>query len=278
MEAFNSPSAPTEFETVNIKDLNQEELLADLIEAGVEWSPQEKSLVIRAYGLANYIHRNEEHRGQPYIFHPLRVANRITKYLHLTNPHRVAGALLHDTVEHSPDEVIKYVAPGRVAPNYQLWVSKDPAEKQLLAFHALAQQFSVRTSRMVQGMTHPPSAINKHEDREAWLDEYVERLAEDVRDEDVFLGRWADWSHNGLGWVFGTDDASPEQRRGYNEKYGRAMLVLEERFYHIDIQTILDETAKANVIRSFELAHERLDIPDTPRELGRLVINAYEPA
>lgn len=268
----------TEFEQVNIKDLNEEELFAGLLEAGAAWSPEEKSRVVRAYELASYVHRDEQHRGQPYIYHPLRVANRITKYLHLTNADQIAGALLHDTIEHDPDTVIKYVARGTVAPNYPLWMPSDPEEKQLLAFHAIAEQFSMRTSRMVRGMTNPPTQIDKHQDREAWLVEYEQRLAEDIREPDVFIGRWPDWADNGLSWIFGTDDVSPQRRQDYNEKYGRAMLVLEERFYHIDIQSLLDNGAKANIIRSFELARERLHVPVSPRRLGDLVVNHLEPA
>lgn len=271
----------TEFEQVNIKDLNEEELLIGVLEAGGEWTTQEKSLVVRAYGLAKYLHRHERYREDPFIYHSLRSAYRVIKFLHLSNPHLIAGVLLHDTVEHDPDEVIRYVAPGTVAPNYPLWKPDDPEEKQLLAFYAIEQQFSVDTARVVRGKTNPVTGIRKEDDREGWLREYHENKAVANRDPFVYFADLVDWIENGLNYVHSSEKLPRHLREGYNHKYGRSQLLLEDRFYQIDIQSLLDDTAKANILRAFEVGHERLHVPPRPRpiqSIGRLIVNDLESA
>lgn len=63
-------------------------------------TPNEMSVVEKAYEKAEYYHRNSKPRvatGKPYITHPLSVANLVASYQ--GNYKLICGALLHDTVE-----------------------------------------------------------------------------------------------------------------------------------------------------------------------------------
>lgn len=272
----------TEFEQVNIKDLNEEELFANLLSAGEDWTKEQRDTIIRAHDLIHYLHRDDEHREQPYVYHLLRSANRITQYLHITNPHIIAGVLLHDSVEDHAKALIRYFHHLETAPGSgskaDPYIPDDTEKQQLVAFDIIARRFSRRTSRMVQGMTNPPVDRSQFPDRKSWLLAYVGHIAEEIKEPDVFLGKWSDWADNGLGIVHSGEDLSPEREEGFKEKYGLVMPVLEDRFYQIDIQSMLDDVAKQNVIRSFELAHERLHVPPRPVIIGNLVLNTYEPA
>ncbi len=61
-------------------------------------SPEQQELILRAYVVASYAHRDQTRKtGEPYILHPLAVAN-ILADLHL-DAETIAAGLLHDVVE-----------------------------------------------------------------------------------------------------------------------------------------------------------------------------------
>ncbi|HSH18473.1 MAG TPA: hypothetical protein VK978_03745 [Candidatus Saccharimonadales bacterium] len=251
----------TEYEQIGIKDLDEEQLFQAILTAGEAWTEDERARVVAAYDLARYAHRDDKHRDLPYTYHLLRNANRITQYLHLTNPDLIIGIILHDAVEDHPEDVIRYDPAAESGYHMQMQVPENPIEKQRLAFENIGRRFSYRASRLVAGMTNPPPGPGPRPPRGERLRIYVSHVAVEIEDPDVFFLKWSDWADNGLGIVHSSEDLEPEREEGFKEKYGLVMPVLEARFYRPDIQAILDAVARENVMRSFELAHERLIIP-----------------
>ena len=69
-------------ENLRLKDKSQEELAAILLEKP-NWSEEERQFVGSAYELAAKLHQPDRYKDQPYIYHLLRVANRISGYLRI---------------------------------------------------------------------------------------------------------------------------------------------------------------------------------------------------
>ena len=63
--------------------------------------PEEEIKVVRdAFNLAQKVHQNQERESrEPYIIHPLSVAEILMKDLGVYIPDAIAAALLHDTIE-----------------------------------------------------------------------------------------------------------------------------------------------------------------------------------
>lgn len=91
---------------LGLKDLSERQLFEALLTAGSEWTEAERAMVTDAYELTRVLHADDRHRRNPYIYHPLRNANRIVGYLHITDPHSITAAILHDTVEDHPEGII----------------------------------------------------------------------------------------------------------------------------------------------------------------------------
>jgi (p)ppGpp synthase/HD superfamily hydrolase len=91
--------SPLEVEELGLKHKTEGELFQSLLEAGTDWSEEERGMVIAAYNLARLFHQDDEHRNLPYTYHLLRNANRVTGYLHINDPEIIAAVILHDSVE-----------------------------------------------------------------------------------------------------------------------------------------------------------------------------------
>jgi (p)ppGpp synthase/HD superfamily hydrolase len=99
-------------ETKALKDYDSVSLAEILRAHFIETYPVEyTSKLGDAIQVASYLHREDVRRGArgktvtpPYIEHPLRVAIRMAKYFHVTDPNVLLAGILHDTVEdHSWD-------------------------------------------------------------------------------------------------------------------------------------------------------------------------------
>ena len=61
-----------------------------------------------AYEIACDIHKNQfRESGEPYIIHPLHVANNLIKKMEIYDPDTISAALLHDTIEDAVDDFTK---------------------------------------------------------------------------------------------------------------------------------------------------------------------------
>ncbi|MDB5184295.1 MAG: phosphohydrolase [Candidatus Saccharibacteria bacterium] len=243
-----------------LKDLTEEQLFDRLMTADPEWSDEDRDMVGRAYQLSRLLHKDDEHRGMPYSFHFLRNANRLTHYLHITDAHSVAAAILHDTVEDHPDKIMQYAIFGLEEPNIAIPKVTDPVLEQQVALKHIEVLFSPRTAEIVKGMTNPPAPEGQTLSAEQKLQRYLDHVEEAIHDPGVWANKLVDWGDNGLGIVHSDFDSDSDSARElhFMTKYGKVLPILEARYALPDIQAMLDPVAKANVEHMFNLARDRL--------------------
>jgi len=118
----------------------------------------------KAFELANDAHSHQRRKsGEPYIFHPMAVAQICSEEIGL-GPTAIISALLHDVVEDTD-----------------------------ITLEQVTQQFGVRISKIVDGLTKLDSAYNAQSPQAANFKKVLSTLVEDVR---VVLIKMADRLHN----------------------------------------------------------------------------------
>ena len=93
-----------QFKELGLKYQTEEQLVNNLLE-NEHWTAGERTMIGAAYELASRLHVEDTHKDTTYIFHLLRVANRIQGYLHQNDAELIAAALLHDSVEDHADRL-----------------------------------------------------------------------------------------------------------------------------------------------------------------------------
>jgi len=88
---------------MNMKDFRNLTLQEKMLYEGIhEFSSDKQSMVTEALQLAKQAHKGQERdEGDPYIIHPIRVANTFIYNLGITDVDTICAALLHDVVEDS---------------------------------------------------------------------------------------------------------------------------------------------------------------------------------
>ncbi len=219
-----------DIENFDLKGKSQDELARQLIESPL-WTSDAKGLVSSAYDLALKLHKEDLHKGKPYINHLLRVANRIFSYLHIHDAEVIAAALLHDSVEDHPKEI-------------------NP--------DAISTKFSPEVSKLVATVTNAPSEGKKLSYEEK-LVKYASKVEQATSTTDGWIIKFSDWCDNGLGIIHGEEERSLERVEHFQRKYGNSVLnTFERRFLEEDIQARLDPLAKNYVKQQLALGHERL--------------------
>lgn len=231
-------------ENLRLKNKSQEGLVSSLLEKP-DWTEQDRHFISSAYELADRLHQPDHYKGQPYIYHLLRVANRITGYMHIKDPEVVAAALLHDSVE---DHAAELNPSPQAEPNLQ----------QRGALEQISKTLSVRTAELVATVTNEPS--NGEEiPYEEKLASYADKVKKATSTPEGWLIKFADWCDNGLGIVHGVETMNSEQIAHFQRKYGGDVLdTFEKRFRDPDIQSMLEWGAKGYVEHQLALGHERL--------------------
>jgi hypothetical protein len=242
-------------EELGLKDLSEVELYQRLMETGKDWTPEQRADVAYAYHLARKAHEGQRHRNKPYIYHILRNANRLTGYLHITDPAVVVGMILHDAPEDGPSSLAQA---GRLPLGLDRTTLDDKYIMQPLAFDRLSELFSPRSVGMVHGLTNElPDRTRPKPSYEEWLAEYVEHVQVETENFDVFVGKLADWADNGMGIIHG-DSHEPEREAHFQHKYGAVQPVLESRFKQF--RECFDPQAQVNIEHLFALGRERLEV------------------
>lgn len=234
-------------ENLHLKDKSEEELVDNLLHKLPEtttWTDEDRQLISSAYDLARVLHQNDEYRGKPYIYHPLRTANRIMGYMNIKDPEIIAAALLHDAVEDHASEIAQAE-------------SGDVETIKQLALERLSAQFSPRVAEIVASVSHEadkPKDLSQEEKLEAYRTE-VENAASTFEGWAV---KFSDWCENGVGIIHSVDDLDDKQILYFQHKYGESLTVLEARFRQSDIQFRLDVFAKGYIEQQFAHGHSRL--------------------
>jgi hypothetical protein len=256
-----------------LKQYDEAELFQIILDAGAEWTDEERDMVVRAHDVGRFLHRKDKHRDQPYSYHLLRNTARLVKYLHINDPHVLSASILHDSVEDHPKDMIRYNPEDSGTPLTHVYIPKDKEDRQRVALHRIRIMFSPRVARIVEGMSNPPSMTNSELSYNEKLQLYATHLREAVEDPDVWAAKLCDWADNGLGIIHSDLEHGSKRKKHFELKYGIAATILDARYRRPDIQLMLDPVAKANVDRMFVLGYERLAVDDGYKVLGNTAVN-----
>jgi (p)ppGpp synthase/HD superfamily hydrolase len=233
-------------QTIALKSRTEAELIASILGADPDWSEVERARILEAYELARDLHRNDLHKDKPYIYHLLRVANRITAYLHVLDAEIVTAAILHDSAEDHAD--------GLIGTN----VPEDDKEQQQLALERLADRFTPRTAELVAMVTNAPHGSGPKPSYNERMDIYVNKVKSATKSTDGWVIKFSDWCDNGLGIIHMEEPADMTKLGHFAHKYGLVLSIFETRFKDDDIQSLLDDEARDYVRSQLKLGHERL--------------------
>jgi hypothetical protein len=192
------------------------------------WPEADRARLERALDLATRLHAGDRRDREPYLNHLLRVAIRIISHYGVHDPDVICAALLHDTVEDHPDEL---VALGG----------------QEGALAVLAAEFGPRVAELVAAVTNPSYAP----DRDAH-DQYREHVA-----ESLAASPWArvikasDFTDNGVGLIHTTGP----RLHTLAAKYAPLVPVLRDLIARPD--TPLGAAAKEHILAQLDRADER---------------------
>ena len=230
-------------ENLGLKHMSQEELAKRLLEKP-SWDDDQRKMVASAYDLAVQFHQQTEHRSQPYTMHLLRVANRITDYLHIDDPEIIAAALLHDLVEDHANDLLQKP-------------ELDEHQARQEALEELSRRFSPRVASMVAAVSNKPSDPGLSYDEK--MAAYQAKVKQAASTAEGFIIKFADWCDNAIGIKYGVFELSSEQISHFQHKYGGEVLAtFETRFREPDIQAALNTFAKGYVEQQLRLGHQRL--------------------
>ncbi|HVX23839.1 MAG TPA: hypothetical protein VG992_00640 [Candidatus Saccharimonadales bacterium] len=239
---------------LGLKDQNEAQLLENLL-VTPEWSPAAQDTIRNAYELASHLHATDKHGGKPYVYHLLRVANRVTGYLGIYDAELVMAALLHDSVEDHPVDILTATA----HPNQPILVPHDPAELQTAALGQLARVFSSRTAEIVRAVTNPPNLDFSTAGYQTNLDRYHQKVVRAVATlPEAALLKFCDWNDNAMSLIHQADMLSPERIAHGQRKYGPLIPIFEQRFNEADMQARLSSDATAYINHQLFMAKERL--------------------
>lgn len=242
------------FAELHLKDMKESELLESILSFGEDWTQEQKKAVNKAYSIAAEIFKDDLYKGDPYVYHLLRVANRVVGYMELPDWELAIGALLHDVKEDHPKEFI-------LALNRSL-SEEDLAEVENiedLASFTMEQEFTSRVSHMIDAVSNPPSLSKKnYETIDEFIFAYEHKVEEAVETTDGWVIKFADWCDNGLGIIY--SDLGEDEIEVFREKYGRALPHLERKYKEPDIQEMLSPNAHSYVQQQFAHGRERLGI------------------
>jgi (p)ppGpp synthase/HD superfamily hydrolase len=258
MEAARNIQA-VEFPDWGLKDMEEAELAHHLIHNEV-WHDSDRYQIEQAYVISRTLHAKDRHRGQLYIHHPLRVANRIVSYLHVYDPDIAVAALLHDTVEDHAKGLLAPTIGGMDFTSSAITPSADPIENQVLAFRRLGFIFSKPVSLLVHNVTNPADIFTQLTYEEK-LEAYKTKVYYTTRTFAGFVIKLSDWCDNAVGITHSEADLDPAQYKHFRRKYGNVYNIFETRFNQPDIQSALDDEARAYVREQLGYARERLDVP-----------------
>jgi (p)ppGpp synthase/HD superfamily hydrolase len=153
-----------------------------------------------ALELATAAHLSQKRIGRaaypvdPYIVHPLRNVLRLIR-LGCADTDVLSATALHDTVEDQPREIVSTFDESRLT----------EGSNQQAALELITEHFNAETSRLVAGVTNPPTdaVLSKAEKNAA----YAAHVADVIKDPKVFLVKFADFVDNAASVQYLDDEA-----------------------------------------------------------------------
>lgn len=206
----------------------------------------DRELLVTALALADRLHRDDRRTREPYLNHLLRVAIRILRYYDVRDPEVLVAALLHDSVEDHPVELITGEPAGSGGSD-DGGVPTDERARQVAALGVLARRFGARVADLVAAVTNPPR--DPARDRYEQYREHVEASLR--RHPWARVIKISDFTDNGVGVIHSTGPKVISSAI----KYRPLVPVLRELVALAD--TPLSEDAKRHVLDQLDLAEER---------------------
>jgi hypothetical protein len=229
---------------LELKAESETELVDNLFEAG-GWNETDRAVVSQALEIARTMHAQDIYKGQPYIYHPLRIANRIVRYMGIKDAETVAAALLHDVVE---DHAAELVGPE---------ASDDPREAQVQALDKLASLLGEGVADNVAAVTNSPDLQEGELSYEEKLAKYTAKVVQATSTFSGWAIKFSDWCENGLGIIHSELLMDGERISHFMRKYGGEVLdTFVDRYKQYSGQ--LSPEAANYVATQITLAFQRL--------------------
>lgn len=130
---------------ITIESIIQELRLHDV-------SPEKLEEIRKSYHLAAEIHKNQYRQsGEPYIIHPLHVANNLLK-MEVYDPDTISAALLHDTIEDAEIDFTKEDVADLINPTVAELVD-GVTKMRRMNFSTTNEQTIANTRKIINGLT-----------------------------------------------------------------------------------------------------------------------------
>ena len=163
----------------------------------VRFNNKDYSRILSALDLMLFLHCVQEDRldGNPYIIHPLEVADDLINKYDIDDADLIIGALLHDSVEDQADRLLHIELQDKELER----INKEKLQND--AFAQIGNIYGERVGSIVKGLTNPnfDQTIEelklkgiKKEKREL----YKEHVEEAIKNADVFIIKLSDFIRN----------------------------------------------------------------------------------
>ncbi len=198
----------------NIKRIEKEiDQFKEAVKADFESEDCER--IMSALDLMLDLHCEQEDRmdGNPYVIHPLEVADDLLNKYNIKDPDLIIGALLHDSVE---DQAYKLNAK---LSDEEVEITNEE-ELRNSAFAKIGDIYGERVENMIRGLTNPNFGKIKKELEEQGIQKkkkmlYKEHVEEAIKNPDVFVIKLSDFMRNA-----GNIPKEGQKRNHFIEKYG----------------------------------------------------------
>jgi hypothetical protein len=237
---------------IELKNQTEEQLIEGLL-AHPEWTDEDRVRIAQAYELAKTIHAYQVYKGKPYIYHLLRVANRIAGQGYLEQPDAdvVIAGILHDGIEDQFKEFLSdYPGEDEVI---------DPFVAQAEAFKTLEGGFGKRAAIFVKAVTNAPKDPNVTLTYEEKMEQYADKVESATNTFEGWLIKFSDWCENGLGIIHSELAPDSPQMAHFERKYfGKVFITFTNRFK--EYQHLLSDEAQKYVTEQLTKGYQRLGL------------------
>jgi len=163
-----------------------------------KFESEDREKIFNALDLMLFLHCDQKDRidGNPYVIHPLEVADDLVNKYEIDDADLVIGALLHDSVE---DQAHKLLSMDSVDEDLE---KLDEEELQKLAIAKIDDIYGERVAKMIKGLTNPDfNQMMKEEKRKGIKTGrkrifYKKHVSEIIENPDVFVIKLSDFIRN----------------------------------------------------------------------------------
>ena len=181
----------------NIKRIEEE--IDQFKEAVIDkFESEDCEKILNALDLMLFLHCDQKDRidGNPYIIHPLEVADDLLRKYEINDADLVIGALLHDSVE---DQAHKLLSMDSVDEDLE---KLDEEELQKLALVKINDIYGERVAKMIKELTNPDFDQMMEEEKRKGIKTgrkrifYKKHVRKVIENSDVFVIKLSDFIRN----------------------------------------------------------------------------------